>query len=565
MNLFNDDYDVSSNESLEFEKQAFNMNLASSVLLGYAAGADIGRRYDKYKQGNLDLKAQDFPNVEGSYYAQIDNIARNLKVLLSPVSVIFTIPNNSSSITLDVIEISEMDDRMKEAFKNKDKEFFKKLFLNNMMLQTTLAEQHNASKLLKNYNALNESVNGIKKKANEDIYGDVVDAAIFQDKFKNLGTSTQAVFEKIASNISEDINLYLKRPFNYSEIGDLPIYKTAKELQDKLLDMKYIKKNLKVGYVGNRVIFTVDNHVLAQMNTMNMDPESFKKFKQMDSQYFKNKFMKEGNKSGIVKKAYEVSNVQEVFRKSTIPAAIYLVLLTNKFGKEWIDYDTEFLIKAVEVEFNLSEPIAPIALDKIFMIQNVSKNLDCLKNAFLFEKACRIFNNKPISFSDYEYGLTIGEIINGLQILDALTPDNDIFDDLSEEVMTYITKSLVLSGCRCMYPDRKIISSELENKFFTTLNSDITYRWFTLNPSELQYQKVIQPLCISILDALRANGDKSPKAIDTTLNKMVTRFKIKNERVINLTRDNIVDNLALDIMLDSLEKDIQDIRVDLNL
>ena len=139
------------------------------------------------------------------------------------------------------------------------------------------------------------------------------------------------------------------------------------------------------------------------------------------------------------------------------------------------------------------------------------------------------------------------------------------FDDLSEEVMTYITKSLVLSGCRCMYPDRKIISSELENKFFTTLNSDITYRWFTLNPSELQYQKVIQPLCISILDALRANGDKSPKAIDTTLNKMVTRFKIKNERVINLTRDNIVDNLALDIMLDSLEKDIQDIRVDLNL
>ena len=199
------------------------------------------------------------------------------------------------------------------------------------------------------------------------------------------------------------------------------------------------------------------------------------------------------------------------------------------------------------------------------MIQNVSKNLDCLKNAFLFEKACRIFNNKPISFSDYEYGLTIGEIINGLQILDALTPDNDIFDDLSEEVMTYITKSLVLSGCRCMYPDRKIISSELENKFFTTLNSDITYRWFTLNPAELQYQKVIQPLCISILDALRANGDKSPKAIDTTLNKMVTRFKIKNERVINLTRDNIVDNLALDIMLDSLEKDIQDIRVDLNL
>ena len=43
------------------------------------------------------------------------------------------------------------------------------------------------------------------------------------------------------------------------------------------------------------------------------------------------------------------------------------------------------------------------------------------------------------------------------------------------------------------------------------------------------------------------------------------KFKIKNERVINLTRDNIVDNLALDIMLDSLEKDIQDIRVDLNL
>ena len=199
----------------------------------------IAVSYNINKQGFLPIDervalikecVKDFPNVEGSYYAQIDNTARNLKVLLSPVSVIFTIPNNSSSITLDVIEISEMDDRMKEAFKNKDKEFFKKLFLNNMMLQTTLAEQHNASKLLKNYNALNESVNGIKKKANEDIYGDVVDAAIFQDKFKNLGTSTQAVFEKIASSINEDINLYLKRPFDYSEIGDLPIYKTFASL-----------------------------------------------------------------------------------------------------------------------------------------------------------------------------------------------------------------------------------------------------------------------------------------------------------------------------------------------
>lgn len=565
MNIFNDDYDVTSLESLEFEKQAFNMNLASSVLLGYGAGAEIGKNYTQYKRGNKALKSQEFPNVEGTYYSQIDNIAKNLRVLFSPVSVIYTLPNNSSSVTLDVIETSEMDERMKDAYRNKNKDFFKNLFLNNMMLQTTLAEQRNAKELLKTYNSLNKNINGVDKKANETIYGDVVDAAIFQNKFANLGTSTQSVFEKIANKINKKINLYLSRPFDYSEIGEFPLYKTAKELQDKLLDMKYIKKNVKVGFVGNRVVYTVDNHILAQMNTMNMSPESFKKFKQMDSNYFKDKFIKEGNKSEITKKAAEVTKIEDIFIKSDIPAAIYLVLLTNRFGNEWLDYDTEFLIKAVEVEFNLSVAIAPMVLDKIFMIQNVSKSLDCLHSAFLFEKACRIFNNKPISFADYEYGLTIGEIINGLQILDALTPDNDIFDDLSEEVMTYITKSLVLSGCRCIHPDRKIISSELEEKFFTTLNADITYRWFTLNPAELQYQKIIQPLCISVLDALRANGDKTAKSIESTLNKMVTKFKIKNEKVINLTRDNIVDNLALDIMLDSLEKEIQDIRVDLNL
>ena len=39
------------------------------------------------------------------------------------------------------------------------------------------------------------------------------------------------------------------------------------------------------------------------------------------------------------------------------------------------EQDRQILIKAVEVEFNLSEPIAPIALDKIFMIQNVSKKI----------------------------------------------------------------------------------------------------------------------------------------------------------------------------------------------
>lgn len=571
--IFNDKYDLSSAESLNFEKIAINLDVASSMLLGFSTGHEVGKRIGKERVSLDTLRNQEMPNIEGGYYSQVDNIAKHLNVLFTPISVIYVLPDNGGKVvTLDIIENSEMNEEMKNAYRSKDKLYFRKLFLNKMILETNLAEQYNSKKLLASYKQINRNVTGKEKRASEDIYSEIVDFVAFSNMYENLSEKAQGVFNKLACDVHNTVVLQLERPISdYSELGKEELFKLAnvksdKKLQNDLLNVHYIKKNLKIGFVGNRVVYSVDGNVLGQLNTLSMSPESFKKFKNEDKEYFKDLFLKESKKSGLVKKAsVTASSVEDLFTKSDMPAKAYYCLLNNKFKTEWLDYDTEYLIKAIETAFNLTKPISTMALDKIFMIQNICNNLDCLKNSFLFEKACRTLNNKPIDFEDFEYGLTIGEIVNALQILDELTPDNDIFDDLSEEVMTYITKSLVLSDCRCVYPNRKIISSELEDKFFKTLNNDITYRWATLNIVEVKYQKIIQPLVNAILTEIRKNGVIDSQETNSIIDKMISKFRIKNQRVINLTRDNVINNLAVDIMLDTVEKDVDNIMKDLNI
>lgn len=194
----------------------------------------------------------------------------------------------------------------------------------------------------------------------------------------------------------------------------------------------------------------------------------------------------------------------------------------------------------------------------MFTLQNICSTNDCLENAFIFEKTCRTVNDKPVDFSEYEYNLTAVELMKALQIIDELTPNNDIFDDFTEEVMTYLTKALVVADCRCIAPNRKIISSDLEEKFFQTLNGDLNYRWATMNPIEKQYQSVIQPFVASVVNIVRKAGKYTSDAIDLAMEQVSKSFNIQNERVLSLSRNNVVINLSLDIVLDKYDQESEE-------
>ena len=557
------DYDVSLEEEASFEKVAFDLNTAASMLIGFKVGNKAGQAIGE-EQGKLQsLRNSDLPTLEGDYYSQVENISKNLKILFSPISVIYTLEDKGKRVTLDVIETSEMDENMRNAFNNKNKNYFKNLFINKMQLETQYAEMFNAKKLLTNFKNVSSKITGQTKKAST-LYETNMEVIALQDMYKNAGHKLQELIEKTAQNIETPVTLQLERPISdYSELGNYEIFKIAKLTdfeyrQKNLLDRNYIIKNLRVGFVGNRVVYTIDDNIVAQLSTLNMTPEGFTKFKSKDTNFFKKLFLKQSDKTGLVKQASVVTNAKDLFSDSKVPIKTYYALFNKKYGTEWINFDTEEFIKIIELYFNLEKPIPPIVLDKMFTLQNICSTNDCLENAFIFEKTCRTVNDKPVDFSEYEYNLTAVELMKALQIIDELTPNNDIFDDFTEEVMTYLTKALVVADCRCITPNRKIISSDLEEKFFQTLNGDLNYRWATMNPIEKQYQSVIQPFVASVVNIVRKAGKYTSDAIDLAMEQVSKSFNIQNERVLSLSRNNVVINLSLDIVLDKYDQESEE-------
>lgn len=562
------------------EKVAFDVNMAASTLLGFSAGNLVGKIVGKSTAEKKilrdSIKNKEIPTLEGDYYSQVENISKNLNVIFTPLSVIYTLKNKGKDVTIDVVEIEEMDSLMKEAYKNKNAEFFKSLMINKIYMDIQNVEQIFAKRMI---DANRELKSALNKQASEnkelDIYGELKEIYTIQRVLDNNPESmTTQYFAKIAEE-EEDIkvSLELERPIKYySELGNtkLDFFKIAKtmkdsRLQEKLLNTKYLSKNVEVGFLADRVTFTVDDMVIAQLHTSAMNDEGYSEFKNKNISYFKNLFIKKADDTELNKVANEVLEVKDIFYNSLVPPKIYYIILNSRFGKEWIEYDPEALIKVIETEFELAEPIYDRALDKILCIQNLCNGNDCLVNAFIFEKAARALNHKPISFKEWEYNLTPGELINALQIMDELTPTNDIFDDLSEKVVSYISNAFVLGDCRAIVPSENIISSDLEQRFFEILNSDINQRWSSLNAQEISYQRYIQPLASAIIKGIRKNKDYQSKSIDSLLNALIKRAKITDERIINLSRQTAVINLAIDLMLAEQEDNLKSMRTTLNI
>lgn len=561
----------------KIQKVAFNMAEAAGTLLGYTAGNAAGRAIGKQQGLTQSIKNQEIPSIEGDYYSQVNNIMKNLKIMFTPMSVVYMLRDKGKPITLDVIETGEMDAKMKTAFDTQNEDFFKKLMLNKIKLEVQRVEQMYASRILNANNKIDEIL--LQKKASEEeprtMYDDFRMFLTIQDTAMSKEDDTYAGFlTKVAFIDNEvEIPVALSRPIrDYSELGleDIETYKYAATkktqdmvLQDRLLNPSHIKKNLRIGFIADRVTFTVDGIIIAQLPALGMNEEGYEAFQRRDVDYFKKVFM--GNATGMTKKASEVLTINDVFYVSTVHPKIYYILFNNKLGNDWFKYQPEVLIKSIEDEFGLTKAIAPRVVDKILVIQNICNSIDCLNNAFIFEKTMRALNSKSIDFSRWEYNLTPGELIAGLQIVDELTPTNDIFDDLSEDVMGYLASSFVLGECRAIVPDRKIISSELEEKFFQTLNSDINKKWSSLNSDEMMYQKTIQPLSIATTVAVRRMKKYDSEAIDKALNALTRANRINNERVINLSRKTAIINLSIDMMIEQLDANLAKTREDLNI
>lgn len=547
-------------------KVSFDLAAIAPAMLGFATGRDMGRdiglQEGRATNKRTEVARLNRANLGGDYYEQVNNMADNLNVIFTPISVLYTVPSQGQHVTIDKIEISEMNDIMKQAYMAKDENFFRNLMLNKMRLDVQHVESMFASRLL----GARSAMMGAFKMASEDEIEEeynCIENVLEYAKLVKLAQDKDELVHALSLAVPDEATIRVRLPQPVSEYTEyctqeydilkLASYDDLEKIAETALD------KVKITFMPDRVIYSQDNLVIAQKPLVALNEEDYKAFRKKDKKYFELQLkQKRGN---LTKEANETLTIKDTFKDPSLHPKIHYLILNNSFGKEWLDYDPEALIKFMETEFELTEPIDGIVLDKIMCIQNLAVNGDCLASSFIFEKTARSFNNKPINFEEWEYDLSAGELTYALQLMDELKYNDDIFDDLTNEVTKYIARATVLDDCRVICPRTDIISSELEDKFFKVLNDEIDKYILSLNEQEKAVQTALRKSVETICTIVRQEGTYDADTIELAISKA----RIKNPRLKQLTHDNVIANLAIDMMIDNENNELDELRKKLNI
>ena len=314
-----------------------------------------------------------------------------------------------------------------------------------------------------------------------------------------------------------------------------------RDLERKLSKASYLKHNVDIGFLPDKVVYIVDNTVVSTFPVLNMNKESFDAFKQQDKVFFNRAFAREIEKGKKIlnKKAFEnyddISSDSEktaasklisapratAFRMSGIAPYVYYKVLQKKYSSKWNETDMAALIKMIEQDFKLeSTGVADIPLNKIMSIYTCLS--DETANAFVsplvFEKIIRSFNDLPINFLTSEKEtITVNELVYGiLSYAEIMKCKNkDIYVLLSDEIKSYIADLLLEKDIVVLYPGN--ISSESEMEFYGEINSLILRRLSeknNLNMGDMNSEEyklavqneILQPLAVDILSEMRDNN-----------------------------------------------------------
>lgn len=570
------------------------MKVTPGAVLGSALGLTLG-----YKKGKKDAerKMQEElnrfnnakPVIDGNYYQQAQHVMNNLGVVFTPFGTVYTIKDKNKNVAIDTIEIEEMNKAMKSAWKNRDGEYFKGLMLTKMYSEMQIAEQGFAKKILEMQNSNDKTADEIEYEVSEMTDLDrFIKVAELEECFSFTGKETEEYFEKISS-IQEyfegldDVQFRLKldRPFEKcagvlsgikSCLGFGETHQSLKQMQKNLSNPSYLKNNLKVGFMPDRVIFTVDETLVSTLSLTNMNEDGYDNFQKSNSKYFKDLFVQEMKKSTNQKIAFTEVNhlekvasaddistdIRDIFTKSSIHPVIYYLLLTQRLSTEWFDYDPMALVKIVESEFNLEQPLSDSALDKILSIQAANKSDAVYSVPHAFEKVVRAFNDKPIDFLEREDDdLDVDDFAFAIDVLDRVTPYDDIYDNFSPEVLDYIASTLAKKDSRCYAPSY-IVGSPLEPKFQEVLNEillRVTNKFTTDDTFDAVLEKqvidrngYIHDMSSSVIKAVRRaleNKNTNPALV---VSEMIKKIGVPEELTIMVKRE-VVKNLAVDEVL----------------
>lgn len=493
------------------EKVAFDVAVEPANILGAVAGGYAATRIQQNAENKVNQANAAKKTLENDYYGQVNNLLSDLKIVFTPINVVYSVNGQ----VFEIIKTSEMNSYMRNAFLKKDGEFFKKLLLNKMNMEMQLAEQVFAQRLLMQ--------NGNMKEAT------------FLDNQVHLMKVASEDFEKMASDATKGldgvtltlpVNFDSLRPFSQSSLffNDNEFSKVAgifdyfSNSPYESVDLKELKAQVKVGFLPDRVVFLHNGQLLDQLSAMHMNEKGYEAFRKQDKEFFYKFFNKEATKiSDQVKNQPELfpheteegeeqqaadeddliqkeaDSLEEVVENlelaSTVPDVINLFtdpdihpmvydkILTKKYGKNWKNYEVAALFKQIEVDYNLTDGLGDNPLDKLSMIYAVaSEESSVFLTSFSFEKFLRAMNDKVILFEEFQGNLEFDEILFGIEMA-KIFRDDDVFLEFHYTLAEYVSEELYKDGIRVVSDQVFDENNEDEKDFYDRVNTLLMRKW----------------------------------------------------------------------------------------
>jgi len=579
------------------DKYAFDITINPATIIGNTLGGLVGSSIS----GKIRAKNQLRQSLEESgpvismgrdHVEEVQNISNNIEIIFTPMSTLYMVKLGTRTVTLDTINTEEMDDEMYDAWRRRDAQYYKNLMLNKMMSEMQLVEQMYARRLLQKKMDLE---NAIKKKASDDFEPEETDSELGINEFFSGIVSLKEACEK-NSKITEFL---MKDADNEDEMLlswglDRPIAKYAgalsgamhffgmdtsaqkiKDIQSKFLNQDYLSKHLKIVFMPDRVMFVVDDITMTQISSLDMNEEGIKNFREQNQTYFRAMFMQQAKKGiaelkpkmVIRKKASLSGDISEIFKTTEVHPMIYAKVLDKKY-KNWTSYDPEVLISEIERDFAIEDTgVNDLVLNKILTIQALRKSAMMFSDPLYFEKCVRSLTDKPVDFERWQPDNTGEEIMWTLQMMDSLTPGQDIFDNLSEDVEDYIIMCLVNQEYRTMLVKQSIINSEYERQFFETLNDDLLLEWNkmgcekAISDAEVDAvtgtnESVIE-VSKKVLQIIRQNSKIDFADVGYIVQQAGDKAGL-TQIIINAVKKNVRLNLGVDMMIDMNDSELHE-------
>lgn len=471
------------------EKKPFTIGALPAAALGIMVGSAITNHQNKKesKKEVIPVKKEQPSN----YFSQIDEFKNSLGVMFSPIGVTFVLKNKSQNIGFETISAGSMNKEMKDAFASRNAEYFKKYMLLKMYSDINLAEQNMAKKVIEKELSLTDSIN---KKASLMIDEDDIsleEMAFHINTLDKIASIAPDAVEKIIKHADEDMEsdfIILASSDSSCDFHDISIIDEEEKIAGiSVIDsvrkisqsLSNFRNDIKIAFLPDRVIFTSGNIVIHTIKVIDMDNESLIRFEKKDRDYFKKKLDSEikvgqarvfGKADDFMEKKASSSDIRDIFMVSNIHPVIYYLVLMLKYDMDWVDFVPTAIPAILEKDFGLSAPISDGALNKIYSIQVVNRTQNVFESPHALEKVIRAFNDKPIDFTIKE-GSEPSEIAFAIDIINRVTPNDNIYDNFSDYVHEYITDSCIKNNVFYFAPT--IIDTKEELDFVNSINESI--------------------------------------------------------------------------------------------